>query len=183
MVRIIKAFTKTKGITTMKEIINGHEIEIKSELSPEIIDFLIESHKSIFSKEFHFNPIFFEMVEKTITEFGKEFNPEKDFTLIAYVDGEKMGSISGIGREKGNVQLRFYFLHEGARGMKLGKKLFVAAMDKCKEMGYNHIFFHTFNKLEVARAMYEKLGFVITGSESTEEITQGAVEEIWEKDI
>ena len=169
--------------TDMKEIINGHEIEIKSELSPEIIDFLIESHKSIFSKEFHFNPIFFEMVEKTITEFGKDFNPEKDFTLIAYVDGEKMGSISGIGREKGNVQLRFYFLHEGARGMKLGKKLFVAAMDKCKEMGYNHIFFHTFNKLEVARAMYEKLGFVITGSESSEEITQGAIEEIWEKDI
>jgi hypothetical protein len=112
----------------MKEIINGHEIEIKSELSPEIIDFLIESHKSIFSKEFHFNPIFFEMVEKTITEFGKDFNPEKDFTLIAYVDGEKMGSISGIGREKGNVQLRFYFLHEGARGMKLGKKLFVAVI-------------------------------------------------------
>ena len=167
----------------MKEIINGHEIEIKSEISPEIIDFLIESHKSIFSKEFHFNEVFFEMVTKTITEFGIEFNAEKDFTLIAYVDGEKMGSISGIGRENGNVQLRFYFLHEGARGMKLGKKLFVAAMDKCKEMGYNHIFFHTFNKLEVARAMYEKLGFVITGSESSEEITQGAVEEIWEKDI
>ncbi|MBQ2911715.1 MAG: GNAT family N-acetyltransferase [Clostridia bacterium] len=128
----------------MKEIINGHEIEIKSELSPQIIEFLIDSHKSIFDKEFHFNPIFFEMVGKTITEFGKDFNPEKDFTLIAYVDGEKMGSISGIGRENGNVQLRFYFLHEGARGMKLGKKLFVAAMDKCKEMGYNHIFFHTF---------------------------------------
>ena len=123
------------------------------------------------------------MVTKTIGEFGRDFNAEKDFTLIAYVDGVKMGSISGIGRENGNVQLRFYFLHEGARGMKLGKKLFVAAMDKCKEMGYNHIFFHTFNKLEVARAMYEKLGFTVTGSHSEESVAEGAIEEIWEKDI
>ncbi len=174
---------RKKKDTDMKEIINGHEIEIKSEFSEENLRFLIDSHNSIFDKEFHFSKVFFENVENTITDFGKNFNADRDFTLIAYVDGEKMGSISGIGRENGNVQLRFYFLHEGARGMKLGKKLFVAAMDKCKEMGYNHIFFHTFNKLEVARAMYEKLGFVITGSESSEEITQGAIEEVWEKDI
>lgn len=167
----------------MKEIINGHETEIKNDFSEENVRFVIESHKSIFDKEFHFSNVFFSNVTKTIEEFAENYNENTDFMLVAYVDGERMGSISGIGRENGNIQLRFYFLHEGARGMKLGKKLFVAAMDKCKEMGYNHIFFHTFNKLEVARAMYVKLGFVITGSESEEDIAEGVVEEIWEKDI
>lgn len=165
------------------ELINGHEAEIKKEFSLSNVEYSIESHKRIFANEFHFNQVFFDNVTALIGEFGKSFDEKTQFMLVAYVDGEKAGSICGIGKENGAIQLRFFFLDSNTRGMGLGKKLFVRAMECCKEMGYSHIFFYTFNKLEIARTMYKKLGFVMTGCHDEEEIASGAKEEMWERDI
>lgn len=172
-----------KGSLIMKEIINGRQVEIKNDFSEESLKFVIDGHLHIFDKEYHFKDIFFKNAVIKIGDFGKNYNAVKDFMLVAYVDGERMGSISGVGNENGDIHLRFFFLHEDARGMKLGKKLFTAAMDKCKEMGCSRIWFTTFNKLEVARSMYAKLGFTVTGYEKKEDIGDGVIEETWEKYI
>ena len=61
--------------------------------------------------------------------------------------------------------------------------MFTTAMDMAKEMGYNHLYFSTYNVLNAARTMYRTLGFVITKETPEEEVAPGVIEEIWEKDI
>ena len=55
--------------------------------------------------------------------------------LIAKLNGKFAGTITAIGRENGNVQLRFFFVEPIARGLGLGKLLFTIVMKKSKEMG------------------------------------------------
>ena len=70
-----------------------------------------------------------------------------------------------------------------ARGKGVGKLIFTTAMSMAKDMGYNHLYFSTYNVLKPARNMYRNLGFVITKETPEDEVLPGAVEEIWEKDI
>ena len=56
-------------------------------------------------------------------------------------------------------------------------------VDMAKEMGYNHLYFSTYNVLNAARTMYRSLGFIITKETPEEEVAPGVIEEIWEKDI
>jgi GNAT superfamily N-acetyltransferase len=99
-----------------------------------------------------------------------EIAPDVDVQLV-------LGEENGVGR------LRFFFVEPFTRGKGVGRLVFTTAMDMAKEMGYNHLYFSTYNVLKPARNMYRSLGFVITKETPEDEVLPGAVEEIWEKDI
>ena len=147
------------------------------------IDHSIKRHTEIFTREYGFSEIFNESVAGLIADFGRNFDPENEFMLVARVEGEFGGTISGICYPDGNARLRYFFVEPFTRGKGVGRKLFTTAMDKVKEKGCNHIWFSTYNVLEPARNMYRSLGFAITRTEPDEEVGPGVIEETWEKDL
>ena len=160
-----------------------NNIALTTDFTQEDIDYSIKRHIEIFDGEYGFLAPFNESVTQLISDFGKSYNKDKDFMLIAKVSNKFAGTITAIGKENGRVQLRFFFVEPFTRGLGIGKLLFTTAMEKSKEMGYNHAFFSTYNVLKVARTMYRQLGFTITHTEPDEEVAPGVMEEIWEKDL
>ncbi len=167
----------------MEKEING--ILLTTTFTQEDIEYSKKRHVEIFDGEYNFSDYFNKYATAAIDKFPTTYNPEKDFMLIAKVDGKFGGTITliGEGEAEGVARLRFFFVEPFTRGKGVGKLIFTTAMEMAKEMGYNHLYFSTYNLLKPARNMYRQLGFVITKETPEYEVVEGAVEEIWEKDI
>ncbi len=167
----------------MEKTVNG--VLLTTTFTQEDIEYSKKRHVEIFDSEYNFSAYFNKYATAAIDKFPHTYNPEKDFMLIAKIDGRFAGTITliGEGEEEGVARLRFFFVEPFTRGKGVGKLIFTTAMEMARDMGYNHLYFSTYNKLEPARNMYRKLGFVITKETPEDEVVPGAVEEIWEKDI
>lgn len=165
----------------MEKTVNN--ILLTTEFTQEDIEFSKKRHVEIFDGEYGFSEYFNKYATAAIDRFPQTYNPEKDFMLIAKVEGKFGGTVTLIGEENGNARLRFFFVEPFTRGKGVGKLLFNTAMSMAKDMGYSHLYFSTYNVLKPARNMYRNLGYVITKETPEDEVLPGAVEEIWEIDI
>ena len=165
----------------MVKEVNG--VTLTTEFTHEDIEYSMKRHIEIFDGEYGFSEYFNKYATGKIAEFEHIYNPEKDFMLIAKVDGKFAGTITLIGEEDGNARLRYFFVEPFTRGKGVGKLTFTTAMELAKEMGYTHLYFTTYNVLKVARTMYRQLGFEITETVPDENVAPGVIEEYWAKDI
>lgn len=160
-----------------------NDIILTTDFTQADIEYSKKRHVEIFDSEYGFSEYFNKYATSAIDKFPHTYNPERDFMLIAKVDGKFGGTITLIGEEDGNARLRFFFVEPFTRGKGVGKLIFTTAMSMAKDMGYSHLYFSTYNLLKPARNMYRQLGFTITKETPEYEVAPGAVEEIWEKDI
>jgi len=82
--------------------------------------------------------------------------PVERIVGVVYVDGE-------VHQEEGVARLRYFIVDESTRGLGVGKKLFVAAMEFIKESGFRECRLSTLRTLTVARKLYESVGFEEVG--------------------
>lgn len=165
----------------MEKIIDG--VLFTTDFTQEDVETSIKRQREIFGGEFGFLDSSHRYAEKTIREFAKTWNKEKDFLLIAKKDGRFIGTITFMGEENNVGRLRFLILEPDMRGKGIGKAIVTTALEWAKSLGYSHIYLSTHSVLKTARGMYAKLGFVKTSEESAEEVCPGAMEEVWEIDI
>ena len=165
----------------MEKMVN--DVLLTTTFTMEDIEYSKKRHVEIFGSEYGFSEFFNKYATAAIDAFPKTYDPEKDFMLIAKVEDKFAGTITFMGEENGVGRLRFFFVEPFTRGKGVGRLVFTTAMDMAKEMGYNHLYFSTYNVLNAARTMYRTLGFVITKETPEEEVAPGVIEEIWEKDI
>ena len=81
--------------------------------------------------------------------------------LVALVDGEVVGGC-GVATFAGNTQvceLRKLFLLPQKRGLGLGKALTERCLAYAKSKGYQQCYLDTLSNMQVAIALYERLGF------------------------
>ena len=91
------------------------------------------------------------------------FRKEGSFYYVALLDGHIIGGAGIYPTENlpvGTCELVKLYLHKDARGMGLGKKLLLTAMDWAKQSGYNQVYLESMPELSKAVAIYEKLGFI-----------------------
>ena len=80
--------------------------------------------------------------------------------LVARDDeGALIGSAAVRRLRDGTAELRRLYVRPPARGIGLGKKLAAAAVDRARELGYAVLRLDTLPRMEVARGIYESLGF------------------------
>lgn len=167
----------------MEKIVNN--VLLTTEFTTDDIEYSKKRHVEIFDGEYGFSEYFNRYATAAVDEFPRTYNPEKDFMLIAKIDGKFGGTVTliGEGEEKGTARLRFFFVEPFTRGKGVGRLLFTTAMAMAKDMGYKHLYFSTYNVLKPARNLYRDLGYTVTKETPEDEVIPGAIEEIWEIDL
>ena len=92
----------------MEKIVN--DILLTTTFTQEDIEYSKKRHVEIFGSEYGFSQFFNKYATAAIDAFPKTYNEEKDFMLIAKVDGKFGGTITFMGEENGVGRLRFFFL-------------------------------------------------------------------------
>lgn len=79
--------------------------------------------------------------------------------LIAYLDGEPVGTCALIKMENEIYELAKMAVSPKAQGNQIGYKLGLATLKKAKSLGAKALFLETNSVLKPAIALYKKLGF------------------------
>lgn len=133
--------------------------EIRHELKPGDIGYLIYLHGNLYAKEYKYDQTFEVYVAHALVEFVKAFNPYRDRIWIAEAEGRIVGSVAIVRSTKLEAQLRWYLVHPDYRGRGLGKILIQEALNFCKDRKYNSVFLWTTSELTTAANIYMQAGF------------------------
>ena len=123
-------------------------------------------------ERFHLNvpgTVYFDPELDHLSEFY-DANPEKRAYFVVLNDEEQV--IGGIGiAEFGGIpncaELQKLYLDDSAKGKGYSKELIRLVEDWARAAGYQSLYLETHTNLEVARKLYEKLGFAEIEKPST----------------
>ena len=140
--------------------------ELRRELKPGDIGYLIYLHGILYTKEYQYDKTFEADVAHGFLQFVHAFNPYRDRIWLAEVNGQIVGSVAIVRTSKIEAQLRWYLVHPDYRGQGLGKSLLREALDFCKERKYKSVFLWTTSELTTACHLYSQAGFKKTETKS-----------------
>ena len=87
------------------------------------------------------------------------YSGAKDLFLVAVIDNIIIGTIAVKEDDNNTALLRRIFVSPEFRGMGIGKKLIIKAIEFCEDQKYRVINFCSTNKMEAANQLCKKNGF------------------------
>lgn len=136
-------------------------LEITQGYRPGGLGRVTELHGTYYSRYWNLG-LFFEAKAATeIAAFLSSYDPAKDGFWLAWQDGKIVGSITIVGPGEGetSARLRWFIIDPAYHGQGVGKALFKAALEFCREKNFERVYLTTFAGLDAARHLYEQAGF------------------------
>ncbi|MDO9508680.1 MAG: GNAT family N-acetyltransferase [Thermovirgaceae bacterium] len=99
---------------------------------------------------------------------------------VADCAGTVVGSIAIVEITHEEIQLRWFLLEPGFRGLGLGKRLMDTALDYCRGKGFEKVFLWTVSELLAARHLYEIYSFSPTETKAHFLWGKNIIEERWD---
>lgn len=149
----------------------------------EDVNFIIESHYTIYQQEYQFDHTFREFVRDGIHAFVNRSNPAKEGIWIVEIEGRLYGSIGITQLTDQTAQLRWFLIDPSQRGNGWGRKLMETAIHFCENKGYEIIHLWTNERLEATRKLYQLFGFCIKERREQFLSNQLIKEECWELNL
>jgi GNAT superfamily N-acetyltransferase len=120
-----------------------------------------ELHGTYYHDHWGFGLFFEAKVATELSAFLGRYDKERDGFWVALLGGRVEGSIAidGIHAESEGAHLRWFILSDALRGQGIGHQLINAAIDFCRTKGYKRIYLWSFEGLDAARHLYDKVGF------------------------
>ncbi len=127
---------------------------------------VVELHGRYYGAEWGFDLTFEADIATEIAAFLTRFDSTKDGFWIAWLEDAMVGSltIDHHGDEDGSAHLRWFILEPETAGRGIGTRLMSAAMTFCRDKGYSRVWLTTFAGLDAARKLYDRHGFIETGT-------------------
>jgi GNAT superfamily N-acetyltransferase len=137
------------------------DIEIVMGYVPGSIGRVAELHGTYYHDHWGFGLFFEAKVATEISAFLGRYDQERDGFWTALLAGRIEGSIAidGVHAESEGAHLRWFIMSDALRGQGIGRQLINAAIDFCRNKDYNRIYLWSFEGLDTAKLLYEKLGF------------------------
>lgn len=128
---------------------------------PGAIGRIVEIHGTYYADHWGFDLFFEAKVATELSAFLRSYDADRDALWLATVDGRVEGAIAidGTHAVENGAHLRWFILSDALRGKGLGRQLINHAVDFCVEKAYRRLFLWTFEGLDVARHLYESVGF------------------------
>jgi len=145
----------------MNKSINPHDIQIRTELKPGDVGYVIYLHGLLYKNEYGYGIEFETYVAEGLVEFYRLYDPQKDRVWICEHDNKMVGFLLLMHRGDA-AQLRYFILQPEYRGIGLGNKLMDLYMDFLKEKKYKSTYLLTTDELLASAHLYKKFGFKLT---------------------
>lgn len=103
----------------------------------------------------------FDGFDQELASLPGRYAPPTGRILIAEIDGQPAGCI-GLSRVTDlRCEMERLWVRPEFRGQKVGRRLIAKLIEEARKIGYTTICLYTTDRMEVARSMYERLGFVL----------------------
>jgi GNAT superfamily N-acetyltransferase len=137
------------------------DIEIAKGYLPGIIGRVAELHGIYYSRHWGFGSYFESKVATELAEFINRYDDTRDGIWTACLSRRIEGSIAvdALKAADPGAHLRWFIVSDQIRGGGTGHKLINAAIDFCRQRGYEKIYLWTFEGLDAAKHIYEWSGF------------------------
>jgi GNAT superfamily N-acetyltransferase len=128
---------------------------------PGAIGRIVELHASYYHRHIDFGLHCESKVARELSEFCGRLEAGRDRLWLAMNDGNIEGSIAidGSRANEEGAHLRWFITSSSARGAGIGTALLESAMAFCRVHRYDRVYLWTFEGLDAARHLYEKVVF------------------------
>ncbi|WP_205500789.1 GNAT family N-acetyltransferase [Rufibacter psychrotolerans] len=137
------------------------DISIRTYLQSGDIGYVIYLHGLLYRQEFGYSLSFEAYVAQGLHEFHQQYTDDRNRVWVAEHNGKMIGFLLLMDRGEW-AQLRYFIPTPGFRGMGLGRKLMVHAMEFLTEAGYQKAYLWTTHEQTTAIKMYQRFGFVLS---------------------
>ncbi len=105
----------------------------------------------------------FQDFDAELADLPGEYSAPRGALLLAKVEGEIAGCCALRPLDSSDyanaAEMKRLYVHSDYRGLGLGRQLADAVLDAARIAGYDSVLLDTLDEMEIARAMYEDLGF------------------------
>jgi ribosomal protein S18 acetylase RimI-like enzyme len=105
----------------------------------------------------------FQDFDAELADLPGDYAPPRGALLLAKVDGKIAGSCALRPLDSSDyvnaAEIKRLYVRPAFRGLGLGRQLADAILDTARIVGYDSVLLDTLDDMEIARAMYEELGF------------------------
>ena len=137
------------------------DVEIVTGYVPGAIGRVAELHGIYYQSHWGFGLFFEAKVATELSAFLGRYDEGRDGFWTPLVAGHVEGSIAidAIHFKKEGAHLRWFIVSDALRGSGIGHQLIKTAIDFCRNKDYKRIYLWSFEGLDAARHLYEKVGF------------------------
>jgi DNA-binding MarR family transcriptional regulator/N-acetylglutamate synthase-like GNAT family acetyltransferase len=180
-VRLIKA------MGTIEQVLGGGSKNPSPFLlrthQPGDMGWVVHRHGALYAEEYGYNEEFEALVAEIVATFIRNFDPRRERGWIAEMDGEVVGSVFLVKKNRTVAKLRLLLVEPKARGLGLGKRLVSECVRFARQTGYKKVTLWTQHDLYAARHLYKQAGFQRVHQERHHSFGQDLIAETWELDL
>lgn len=160
------------------------------------IGWVVAHHGAVYAREYRWDLSFEALVARIGADFISRLDPAREACWIAERPGpagtgENIGCVFLVQArdeasgepEPGVGQLRLLLVEPSARGLGLGARLVAECERFARQAGYQRIRLWTQSCLTAARALYQRAGYRLVGTEPHHSFGRDLVGEIWELEL
>ena len=140
--------------------------DIRKGYLPGAIGRITALHGAYYGTRWGFGPFFEAKVARELADFIDRYEPGRDGIWTAWCGNRIHGAIAidGLHAADRGAHLRWFIVSDRFRGKGFGNRLIRTAVAFCRSRRYERIYLWTFEGLDVAGHLYEKVGFRCTES-------------------
>ncbi|MDB5656669.1 MAG: MarR family transcriptional regulator [Tardiphaga sp.] len=147
---------------------------------PGELDWVVQSHSTIYTAEYGFEPVFEGLVAEIVAHFVATFDAARERCWIADIAGRPVGSVFLVRQSDDVAKLRLLLVDPAGRGHGLGQRLVQECIGFARQSGYRKITLWTHSILIAARKIYQDAGFVMVASAPHRSCGPELIGETWE---
>jgi DNA-binding MarR family transcriptional regulator/N-acetylglutamate synthase-like GNAT family acetyltransferase len=126
---------------------------------PGDMGWVIHAHGRLYAEEYGWDERFEALIAGIAKDFVEKLDPSRERCWIAEMEGEPVGCVFVVKKNKSIAKLRLLIVEPKARGRGLGRRLVEECIAFARASGYRKLVLWTQSNLAAARAIYRKTGF------------------------
>jgi DNA-binding MarR family transcriptional regulator/GNAT superfamily N-acetyltransferase len=150
---------------------------------PGDLGWVVHRQSVLYTKEFGWDWTFEGLVAEIVSNYVRDFIPDKEKCWIAEQDGEIIGSVFVVRQDDDTAKLRMLYVEAQARGLGLGRRLVEECIRFARKKGYKRLELWTNDILIPACRIYAAAGFELLEEEAYHGFGHDLVGQTWSLDL